>query len=35
MFEGHIDFEYDDTVLIKRVEDLNVDNEQVLTHNIV
>jgi hypothetical protein len=33
MFERHIDFEYDDTVLIKSVEYLNVDNEQVLTHN--
>jgi hypothetical protein len=27
------DFEYDGTVLIKRVEYLNVDNEQVLTHS--
>jgi hypothetical protein len=35
MFERHIDFEYDDTVLIKSVEDLNVDSEQVLTHNNV
>jgi len=32
MFERHIDFEYDDTVLIKNVKDLNVDNEQVLRH---
>jgi len=32
MFGRHIDFEYDDTVLIKRVEDLNVDSEQLLTH---
>jgi hypothetical protein len=29
----HIDFEYDDIVLIKNVKDLNVDREQVLTHN--
>jgi len=33
MLGRHIDFEYDDIVLIKRVEDLNVDNEQVLTHS--
>jgi hypothetical protein len=32
-FERHIDFEYDETMLIKSVKDLNVDNEQVLTHN--
>ena len=31
MFENHIDSEYDDTVLIKSVEYLNVNNEQVLT----
>jgi hypothetical protein len=35
MFGRHIDFEYDDIALIKRVEDLNVDNEHVLTHIIV
>jgi hypothetical protein len=33
MFERHIDFEYDDTVLIKSVKDLNVGSEQVLTHS--
>ena len=31
--EGHVDFDYDDTVLIKSVKDLNMDSEQVLTHN--
>jgi hypothetical protein len=33
MFGRHIDFEYDDTMFIKRVEYLNVDSEQVLTHS--
>jgi hypothetical protein len=33
MFGRHIDFEYDETVLIKSVEDLNMDSEQVLTHS--
>jgi hypothetical protein len=33
MFERHIDFKYDDIVLIKSVKDLNVDSEEVLTHN--
>jgi hypothetical protein len=33
MFGRHIDFEYDDTVLIKSVENLNMDSEQVLTHS--
>jgi hypothetical protein len=33
MFERHIDFEYDDIVLIKSVKDLNLDNGQVLTHS--
>jgi hypothetical protein len=33
MLGRHIDFEYVDTVLIKRVEDLNVDSEQVLTQS--
>jgi len=33
MFEKHSDSEYDDTVLIKSVKDLNVNSEQVLTHS--
>jgi hypothetical protein len=33
MFEGHNDFQYDDTVLIKSIKYLNVDSEQVLTHS--
>jgi hypothetical protein len=33
MFGRHINFEYDDTMFIKSVEDSNMDSEQVLTHN--
>jgi hypothetical protein len=33
MFKKHNDFEYDETVLIKSVEYLNVDSEQTLIHS--
>jgi hypothetical protein len=33
MFEKHSDSEYDEIVLIKSVEYLNVDSEQVLIHS--
>jgi hypothetical protein len=33
MFENHIDSKCDDTVLVKSVENLTVDSEQVLTHS--